>query len=177
MWKWFNRGLVCLFLVLAAASMYAHFTTTVNMRRNFISPFTVMKLQPIGYYTLDKHISFYLSEKLNRSVFLMLGLHKHEVYDLKLCTAIVQVEVQGRNLLSPQFHRVYTVRFYYWQAAILSAIYPTIFLVAWPVRLYRRRHLSDCCWQCDYDLTGNESGICPECGKAINRPTNTEVSG
>ena len=26
----------------------------------------------------------------------------------------------------------------------------------------RRRH----CWKCSYDLTGNENGVCPECGRA-----------
>ncbi|MCG3137130.1 MAG: hypothetical protein HJJLKODD_00973 [Phycisphaerae bacterium] len=24
------------------------------------------------------------------------------------------------------------------------------------------------CWQCDYDLTGNLSGVCPECGRRID---------
>ncbi len=24
-----------------------------------------------------------------------------------------------------------------------------------------------CCWQCGYDLTGNESGVCPECGQRV----------
>ena len=26
------------------------------------------------------------------------------------------------------------------------------------------------CLHCDYDLTGNESGVCPECGTTIERP-------
>lgn len=30
--------------------------------------------------------------------------------------------------------------------------------------LPRRRHLGDRCSQCNYDLTGNVSGRCPECG-------------
>lgn len=30
----------------------------------------------------------------------------------------------------------------------------------------RRRVEGHCCY-CDYDLTGNESGICPECGERI----------
>jgi hypothetical protein len=35
--------------------------------------------------------------------------------------------------------------------------------VAWRSKLVRLNH----CQQCDYDLAGNESGICPECGTAI----------
>jgi predicted amidophosphoribosyltransferase len=29
------------------------------------------------------------------------------------------------------------------------------------------RFPSNCCERCEYDLTGNVSGICPECGTAI----------
>jgi CHASE2 domain-containing sensor protein len=29
------------------------------------------------------------------------------------------------------------------------------------------KKLPGCCPNCDYDLTGNTSGICPECGTAI----------
>lgn len=36
-------------------------------------------------------------------------------------------------------------------------------VVAWRSRPLLRHH----CNQCDYDLTGNESGVCPECGREI----------
>lgn len=38
------------------------------------------------------------------------------------------------------------------------------FFVAWRSKPNPR---SRYCNQCDYDLTGNESGVCPECGKTI----------
>jgi len=41
-------------------------------------------------------------------------------------------------------------------------IMPTAFLW-WRDRRYPRGH----CQYCGYDLTGNVSGRCPECGKAI----------
>ena len=31
----------------------------------------------------------------------------------------------------------------------------------------RRGYPRGCCSRCGYDLTGNESGVCPECGKAV----------
>ncbi len=38
----------------------------------------------------------------------------------------------------------------------------------------RRRVPAGHCWNCRYDLTGNVSGVCPECGKAaFTRPGNT----
>jgi len=49
-----------------------------------------------------------------------------------------------------------------WVPIPLLAVYPIVFLVS---ALGRRR--PDHCLHCDYDLTGNESGVCPECGTAI----------
>ncbi len=31
----------------------------------------------------------------------------------------------------------------------------------------RRRIPPGHCQQCEYDLTGNESGVCPECGRLV----------
>ena len=36
---------------------------------------------------------------------------------------------------------------------------------------YRRRFPAVHCQQCGYDLTGNESGTCPECGTAVSPET------
>jgi hypothetical protein len=54
----------------------------------------------------------------------------------------------------------------------LLAILPAILILAriilsgWPAR---RKGLCECC---EYNLTGNVSGICPECGTPINLPFN-----
>ena len=40
----------------------------------------------------------------------------------------------------------------------------------WFVRSFIRRLIvqtGSLCWTCAYDLTGNESGVCPECGERI----------
>jgi len=57
-----------------------------------------------------------------------------------------------------------------WQIAIVSAIYPMLsFLIAW--RRKRNRNVNPmACATCRYDLTGNESGACPECGQSIPLP-------
>ncbi len=52
-----------------------------------------------------------------------------------------------------------------WPPVILLA-YPTLALIRGPVRRWRRRR-KGLCAKCGYDLTGNVSGACPECGTAI----------
>lgn len=49
---------------------------------------------------------------------------------------------------------------------MLLATIVTIVVVRRPLRQYRR-HKRGLCLKCSYDLTGNESGVCPECGKAV----------
>ena len=53
-----------------------------------------------------------------------------------------------------------------WSLTALFATYPTIALIRGPVRWWRR-HRNGWCVECGYNLTGNVSGICPECGTPI----------
>lgn len=53
-----------------------------------------------------------------------------------------------------------------WSAFLICGTYPAIVAIRGPVRRYRRRKRG-LCIQCAYDLTGNESGRCPECGRRI----------
>ncbi len=49
---------------------------------------------------------------------------------------------------------------------VLFAAYPAIVLVRAPLRRWRRRR-KGLCLKCSYDLTGNVTGTCPECGSKI----------
>lgn len=49
-------------------------------------------------------------------------------------------------------------------AAVFAALPLRLFIVRW--RKWRRRG-TGCCERCGYDLTGNISGRCPECGKPV----------
>lgn len=51
----------------------------------------------------------------------------------------------------------------------LVATYPATALIRGPVRRWRRRRRG-LCVRCGYNLTGNVSGICPECGTRIEKP-------
>ena len=53
-----------------------------------------------------------------------------------------------------------------WAPLLLLAAYPTIAFIRGPLRRWRRRR-KGLCLRCGYNLTGNESGVCPECGTKI----------
>ena len=53
-----------------------------------------------------------------------------------------------------------------WMPFVLFAAYPAIAFIRGPVRRWRRRRKGRCL-KCGYDLTGNVSGVCPECGGSV----------
>lgn len=53
-----------------------------------------------------------------------------------------------------------------WIPLASFAAYPTFAFVRGPLRRWRRRR-KDSCVRCGYDLQGNESGVCPECGTEV----------
>jgi hypothetical protein len=55
-----------------------------------------------------------------------------------------------------------------WMVILLTGLYPTVLTVRW---FRRARRLPSECPKCRYDLTGNVSGICPECGTPVEAAT------
>ncbi len=53
-----------------------------------------------------------------------------------------------------------------WVVAVVLAAYPTVAFICGPLRRSRRRRKGSCV-KCGYDLTGNVTGVCPECGTEI----------
>ena len=65
--------------------------------------------------------------------------------------------------------RSITIQFPAWFPFVLFAAYPSFVLVRGSLRrLHRRKH--GLCVHCGYDLTGNVSGRCPECGTQVVMP-------
>ena len=64
-------------------------------------------------------------------------------------------------------YRMIHVRISLWLVAMLSGAYPAVAFVRGPLRRRRRRRRG-LCVRCAYDLTGNKSGVCPECGQAVS---------
>jgi hypothetical protein len=53
-----------------------------------------------------------------------------------------------------------------WQPIILFMAYPTVAFIQGPFRRIRRRR-KGLCQKCGYNLTGNVTGVCSECGERI----------
>ncbi len=64
---------------------------------------------------------------------------------------------------------VTVVRTSMWTVLLIVAAYPALAFIRGPLRRHRRRKRG-LCLKCGYNLTGNTSGICPECGTKIDPP-------
>ena len=54
---------------------------------------------------------------------------------------------------------------------------PLFWFLVW-LHFWRRRHRPGYCSACGYNLLGNTSGTCPECGKPVNeRAATNDVKG
>lgn len=53
----------------------------------------------------------------------------------------------------------------FWIPVLVLASYPAIAFIRSPLRRWRRRRRG-LCIRCGYNLEGNVSGVCPECGDA-----------
>jgi len=49
-----------------------------------------------------------------------------------------------------------------------------VVLERWVRARWARLPMPGCCHNCSYDLTGNISGVCPECGTVIEKPETEE---
>jgi len=72
--------------------------------------------------------------------------------------------VYGLDLGGPLRHNIICIPL--WLPLALLLIYPSYAVIRGPLRRHRRRKKSLCA-NCAYNLTGNVSGICPECGERI----------
>lgn len=59
----------------------------------------------------------------------------------------------------------------HWTLCMSLLAYPVIVFIRGPLRRWRRRRRG-LCLRCGYDLAGNESGVCPECGKEYSKESN-----
>jgi hypothetical protein len=92
----------------------------------------------------------------------------HDKIDLPVLRLRAGPMTPDRSDLVPYYAVELTVSS--WLPAGLFGVWPAWALIRGPIRRRRRRTRGQCPG-CGYDLTGNMSGLCPECGKAIAKAT------
>ena len=91
---------------------------------------------------------------------------KHEVVGVGILIHLGDVRPPGYtqpDRLPLRIINFFCPRWFPFLLCPLFAAYPTLAFVRGPVRRWRRRRRG-CCIVCGYNLTGNVSGVCPECG-------------
>ncbi len=93
---------------------------------------------------------------------------------LKVCTVVLVVTlvvfgVMWSLLLSFGIPLNATLLGALWASALAASVVCTASL--WRIQIPERRWAEGKCAKCGYDLTGNESGVCLECGTRIKEET------
>ena len=86
----------------------------------------------------------------------------------------ISLLVQTSSAYSSKFPDAESVRYVFFCMAVrnlwilfgLCCIYPVVVVIRGPLRR-RRRRKRGACQKCGYGLTGNVSGVCPECGVEV----------
>ena len=182
MWKWIHRGLVgvlvvlSLFFLLSATGAY---DPSIKAGKKSIKPLMTAKMannSTLIVFPDSKAIELSYLRMFNGEV-----NPTNKIIKLPLdLVAYAYLEDRGLSDLSSRGRivglSIYSLRIRHWAIAILTAIYPAIFFIRSNRRRHSNRRVLQPCSQCSYDLYGNESGACPECGTVIAQSTNKEVT-
>lgn len=105
---------------------------------------------------------------LSVSVFCHLVLRKYLLASLLagMINAHIVHAVMGLRLQNIVGYTATTIMFDVLRGLIIGFLVGTPFVLLRRARA-ARRHAPGRCNRCDYDLTGNESGVCPECGTKV----------
>jgi hypothetical protein len=124
---------------------------------------TVQRFQTGGWQSLRP-------KALNLKVF----SYKSSVEPMSTSSAVL--DGQGTIYRGTNWQRQMLVGVHLGLVAVLLALFPVISLIRGPLRRSRRRRRGRCL-VCGYDLRGNVSGVCPECGEAVPRERTEQGEG
>lgn len=112
-----------------------------------------------GEFTYYRFTAHYPA-MLNRAWFRGLGFEVSHASEPISPTSVGSGKIEQWNLVVP-----------HWAAITLLGIVPLVWFRKLRVRLARQRDPRPRCPNCRYDLSGNISGICPECGTPVPAAT------
>lgn len=109
-------------------------------------------------------------------IFIAGGEHKTAHY--AICTGFMALGMMLPGMLSGWMQEMLGYRnFFLWVIASTIPCFVVSSLIRVPDEFGRKRPPpapSPRCEVCEYDLTGNVSGVCPECGAPVQRPDSSE---
>ena len=95
------------------------------------------------------------------------SLKKIRIYSWGVdCHFLVFMMGVMKSLIANEYDQYMGFQISLWVVVVLLAAYPTIAFIRGPLRRWRR-YGQGMCQKCGYNLTGNVSGVCPECGTEI----------
>ncbi len=180
MWKWLHRGLIALLLLISAGSLTL---STINLSRetqykqiNIVGKIFDEEdwlIVAIGGPSLQVAAGIWTepsSEKLdairsyNKSIFGSLKYSRRS-YGYPGSRWVIRRH-RSNPATAWRTEHSYFLSVPTWFLAFLTAIYPAVFFIRTHRRRRVRRAALKPCDKCGYDLQGNVSGVCPECGEA-----------
>jgi len=114
----------------------------------------------IRYEAPDQRRFNFLGRGLGRRVYIQ-STSKRGFGEFRFFRRVYSIPLGARNTTVS----ILSVRVPLWAGSVLFAAYPSVAFIRGPLRRWRRRRRG-CCIACGYNLTGNVSGVCPECGEA-----------
>ena len=163
MFKRLHRGLIWLLLLIAATAVLAMFIRFDPSPSGFIH---LTDDSSIKFATWNSRHSLHIGIVDNaRALFTTRTPWSKEFLDARILFAPIGLTGGGQLLVIIPL----------WQIAVCATAYPCLFYGLRSIlKVRRRRKFPNECLHCSYDLTGNESGACSECGSPVQQPTDAE---
>jgi len=180
---WFWRAVIVLFLFLIVSSLSLIFLSRLGSYR---TPLGTDSFQcysyPRYYYGIQLSImTFVLDERIDKKESNLRDwdpnyLHNYEDPIMILNWRWVRTKRYGFHVDAYDYRsgnnkygiqtEIHIALLWFLLGVFLFLVYPTIAIIRGPYRRCIRR-MKGLCIKCGYNLTGNTSGICPECGEKV----------
>ena len=174
-----HRCLIYALGLAAATTLFLSVMGSIDKRapcRYAAGPFSVgwrNERLALYYHRSDtRHVSVYFDGSRIRCSIHMLLDPPRRLRERRLQTAGLGIIVRNGRVVRGGFVPCRVQILAYspaWVPVALFAFYPMFVFVRGPLRRWRRDR-EGLCVKCGYNLTGNVSGICPECGRPIEKP-------
>lgn len=168
MLKWLHRGVISILLLIAASAatgLVADCNETIMANQQGTDPSSAEGVTRMQFRVSDRTLQFAsmreFCDATTESTFLEI--------DRAGVSVVYAVGDDSDGCLGREngLVELLEINLPLWFIVGIAAPYPCIVLYRLTQKWRHRPGTQAPCRSCSYDLTGNESGICPECGEAV----------